>query len=121
VILGEDLFGEADDGMGDALRCVRPGLRPVVQSGHEDASDGLQGEGVVARLRVDAAQRSDRDDDPLGDVHEQRGHRRFGGEELSGGMGVAGLDRPEVVEGADHRVRGHRGERRGGVLEHAEH
>ncbi|MFB6988254.1 hypothetical protein ACFCZT_30305 [Streptomyces sp. NPDC056230] len=36
----------------------------------------------------------------------------------SAALGVAGLDRPEVVEGADHRVRGHRGERRVGVLEH---
>ncbi|WP_371583904.1 hypothetical protein [Streptomyces sp. NBC_01314] len=72
VVLGEDLFGEADDGLGGALRCVRPGLCPVV-GGHEDASDGLQGEGAVARLRIGAAQRGDRDDDLLGDFHEQRG------------------------------------------------
>ncbi|MFF4764249.1 hypothetical protein [Streptomyces sp. NPDC001292] len=95
-----------------------PVCAQVVQGGHEDASDGLQGEGVVARIRVDAAQRGDRDDDPLGDVHEQRGHPRFVGEELAGGLGVAGLDRPEVFEGAEHRVRGHRGERHSGVLKH---
>ncbi|MER7569430.1 hypothetical protein ABTZ93_42110 [Streptomyces sp. NPDC097941] len=91
VFLGEDLPGEADDGLGDALRRVRPGLRPVEQGGHEDPSDGLQGEGVVARLRVDATQRGDRGDDPVGDLYEQRGHCRVGGE-LGSGLGVAGLD-----------------------------
>ncbi|MFJ5726138.1 hypothetical protein [Streptomyces sp. NPDC093149] len=47
-------------------------------------ADRLQGEGVVARLRVEAAQRGDGDDDPFGDVREQRGHPRLGGDELGG-------------------------------------
>lgn len=49
----------------------RPGF---VQGGHEDAADRLQGEGVVVGLRVEAAQRGDRDDDAFGDVREQRGY-----------------------------------------------
>jgi hypothetical protein len=31
------LHDEVDDGAGDALRRVRPGLRPGPQGGHEDA------------------------------------------------------------------------------------
>ncbi|WP_186785330.1 hypothetical protein [Streptomyces misionensis] len=69
VVVGEELRGEVDDGAGDALHRVRPGPRPVPQRGHEDAPQGLQGEGVLARLaRVRAGQRGDRDDDPGGDV-----------------------------------------------------
>jgi hypothetical protein len=102
-------------GVCDALRRVRSGLLPGAQGVQEDASERLQGEGVIARLaRVRAGQRGERDDDPFGEVHEQRGHPRFGGHELGGGFGVAGLRRPEVVESAHHRVRGHRGERRSG-------
>jgi hypothetical protein len=39
--------------------------------------------------------------------------QRFGAGEFAGGTGVVGLDGPEVVEGADGCVRGHRGERCG--------
>ncbi|MFJ8187930.1 hypothetical protein [Streptomyces sp. NPDC096105] len=99
---------------GDALRRVRPGLRPDPQRGHEDAPEGLQGEDVLARLAgPGAGQRGDRDDDPGGDVGEQFRHPRLGAGELVGGTGVVGLDSPEVAEGTDGRVRGHRGERCG--------
>ncbi|MEW2516391.1 hypothetical protein [Streptomyces sp. NPDC046870] len=114
VVLREELLREVDDGAGDALRRVRSGLRPDPQRGHEDAPQGLQGEGVRARLACGrAGQRGDRDDDPRRDVDEQFGHPRFGAGELAGGTGVVGLDGPEVAEGADGRVRGHRCERRG--------
>jgi hypothetical protein len=33
VVLGEELLREVDDGAGDALRRVRPGLRPDPQRG----------------------------------------------------------------------------------------
>jgi hypothetical protein len=85
-----------------------------IRRGHEDAPEGLQGAGVLARLaRAGVGQRGDRDDDPRRDVDEQLGHPRFGAGELAGGVDVVGLDGPEVAEGADGRVRGHRGERRG--------
>ncbi|QXE38785.1 hypothetical protein KQY30_35890 [Streptomyces sp. GMY02] len=102
VVLSEELRGEVDDRAGDALRRVRPGLRPDPQGGHEDAPQGLQGEGVLARLtRVRAGRRGDRDDDPGGDVDEQLGNPRLRAGELASGAAVVGLDGPEVVEGAD--------------------
>ncbi|MFI8308463.1 hypothetical protein ACIF80_34710 [Streptomyces sp. NPDC085927] len=112
VVLGEELQGEVDDGAGDAFRRVRPGLRPGPQRGHEDAPEGLQSEGVRARLaRFRAGQRGDGDDDPFDDVDEQLGHPRLAAGELAGGVDVVGLHGPEVAERADGRVRGHRGER----------
>ncbi|CAL9677518.1 hypothetical protein SUDANB1_08195 [Streptomyces sp. enrichment culture] len=81
---------------GDALRRVRPGLRPDLQRGHKDAPQGLQGEGVLAWLaRVRAGQRGDRDDDLRRDVDEQLGHPRLRAGELAGGVDVVGLDGPE--------------------------
>ncbi|WP_331734951.1 hypothetical protein OG974_30165 (plasmid) [Streptomyces sp. NBC_00597] len=118
VLHREELPYEGDDRVGDAFHCVRPGLRPGAQGGREDPSDGLQCEGVVTRLRVDAAQPGDREDDPLRDVREQYGHPRIGAGEPGSRFGVAGLHSTEVAEGAEHRVRRHRGERHGGVLEH---
>jgi hypothetical protein len=35
VVLGEDLLGEGDDGAGDTLRRVRPGLLPGAQGGED--------------------------------------------------------------------------------------
>lgn len=114
MVLGEQLLREVDDGAGDALGRVRPGLRPDPQRGHEDAPEGLQGEGVLARLAgLRAGQRGDRDDDPRRGVDEQFGHPRFSAGELAGGVDIVGLDGPEVAEGADGRGRGHRGEWRG--------
>ncbi|MEU5714086.1 MULTISPECIES: hypothetical protein [Streptomyces] len=114
VVLGEELLREVDDGAGDALRRVRSGLRPGSQRGHEDPPEGLQGEGVRARLAgLRAGQRGDRYDDAFGDVDEQLGHPRCNTGELVGGVDVVGLGGPEVAEGADGLVRSHRGERRG--------
>ncbi len=118
LFLGEDLPDEGDDRAGDAFHRVRIGLRPAAQGGHEDPADGLQGEGVVARIRVDAPQGGDRNDDALRGIREQFGHPRIGACEPGGCFGVAGLHGPQVAEGAEHSVRRHRGERRGGVLEH---
>jgi len=64
-----------------------------IRRGHEDASEGLQGAGVRARLAgLRTGQHGDRDDDGLGDVDERLGHPRFDAGELAGGTGVVGLD-----------------------------
>ncbi|WP_186319322.1 hypothetical protein [Streptomyces sp. SAJ15] len=95
VVLGEELRGEVDDRASDALRRIRPGMGPDPQRGHEDASEDLQGEGVLERLaRVRAGQCGDRDDDARRDVDEQLGHPWLGASELAGGIDVVGLDSP---------------------------
>ncbi|MFD8220839.1 hypothetical protein ACFV2U_46060 [Streptomyces sp. NPDC059697] len=124
VVLGEDLRGEADDGAGDGIRRVCPGVRaPDAQGVQEDGPEFLQGERAHARHAVLCGdQRGDRDDDAVGDVYEQGGHLRLLCRELDCGVDVAGLHCPEVVEGADDRVRSHRSERRGyGGLGHGQH
>ncbi|MFC8494788.1 hypothetical protein ACFUJU_29135 [Streptomyces sp. NPDC057235] len=118
VFVGEDVRDEVDDCAGDAFRSARPGLhRPVAQGGHEDPPDGLQGEGVVAQVRVEIAQGGDRDDDPLGDVDEHRRHLWMGVGERGSRFGITGLNGPEVPEGADCHLRCQRNERHAGNRE----
>ncbi|OKH92356.1 hypothetical protein [Streptomyces uncialis] len=84
MVLAEDVGGEPDDGAGDALGSVRARLFPGAQGAEEDASEGIEGEGVRAR-RVDVRVGQG------GDVHQERGHPRFGSGEGGGGFEVAGL------------------------------
>ncbi|MFF5639740.1 hypothetical protein [Streptomyces sp. NPDC012825] len=119
VVLDEQPRDEVQSGEGEGFGGVRAGRGPGAQGGHEDAAEGVEGEGVVARFRREFADRGDGDDDPLDDVHDQLGHLRFGGRELVGELGVVDADRPQVVEDVHHRLRGHRDERYGsGVLGH---
>lgn len=91
VALGEDLGGEPDDAVGDALGRVRSGLLPQAQSVREDASECLQGEGIRSRLvLVGAVQLGDGSPPLHRDIHEPRGCPRFGGGEPGGCFGVGG-------------------------------
>ncbi|MFC7924523.1 hypothetical protein [Streptomyces cinereoruber] len=119
VVLDEQLRDEVQGGACEGLGGVRAGRGPGAQSGHEDPAEGVEDEGVVARLRHAFADRGDGDDDPLGDVHDQLGHPRLGGHELAGELAVVDADRPQVIEDVHHRLRSHRDEwRSGGVLGH---
>ncbi|MFC7796213.1 hypothetical protein [Streptomyces cinereoruber] len=119
VVLDEQLRDEVQGGAGEGFGGVWAGRGPGAQGGDEDPAEGVEDEGVVARFRHAFADRGDGDDDPLDDVHDELGHPRLGGRELAGELGVVDVDRPQVVEGVHHRLRGHRDEwRGGGVLGH---
>ncbi|MEU2226696.1 hypothetical protein [Streptomyces sp. NPDC018347] len=116
VVLGEDVLGEADDGLGDTRRVGQ--AHAVAQDLQQRSPERCGQEGVRARLPVALVGGGDGDEDARGDVQEQPAQLRAGvvGDHADG-VDVPGLQRTAVGEGVGDAVGIDRGERRGdGVL-----